>query len=123
LFSALAALAITLTIGVATDTQIAMRMIVTPVIAATLIAPPASYFALRLLSKLMAAEDRNVQLLQEIRKLSELLPICSHCREIRDEDGHWITLEKHLAQRAGTAFSHGVCPTCLEAHYPEYTRD
>lgn len=122
-FSALAALAITLTIGVATDTQVTIRMIVTPVIASLLIAPLASFFALRLLAKLMVAEDRNLRLLQEIKKLSELLPICCHCRQIRDEEGLWVSLEQHLAQRAGTAFSHGVCPACLDTHYPEYSGD
>jgi hypothetical protein len=52
--------------------------------------------------------------LLEIRQLKELLPICSYCKKIRDDEGHWQYLEGYISERVDTKFSHGVCPECLE---------
>jgi hypothetical protein len=46
-------------------------------------------------------------------------PICSHCKKIRDEEGHWQRLEAFLASKVGADFSHGICPECMARHYPE----
>ena len=55
-----------------------------------------------------------------VRQLSELLPICSHCRKIRDNEGNWHGLEEHIRDNTGVTLSHGVCPDCAEKHYPDY---
>ena len=49
-----------------------------------------------------------------IRGLEELLPICSHCKSIRDEAGDWQQLESYLHHRAGAQLTHGICPDCVE---------
>lgn len=57
---------------------------------------------------------------KEIRRLNEMLPICSFCKKIRDKDGTWHSLESYLNREADIDFSHGVCPECGIKHYPEY---
>jgi hypothetical protein len=56
--------------------------------------------------------------LAEVKRLQGLLPICMHCKKIRDEEGAWQPLEKYISTRTDARFSHGLCPTCLEQHYP-----
>jgi PAS domain S-box-containing protein len=51
----------------------------------------------------------------EIRILREILPICSYCRKIRDDE-HWVTVETYISQHTNSRFSHGVCPECMRAH-------
>jgi hypothetical protein len=67
----------------------------------------------QLRARLRVAE-RVLALQNEVRQLSGLLPICSYCRQIRDQSGAWQPLERYLAERTETTFSHGVCPVCLE---------
>lgn len=59
------------------------------------------------------------QALAEVRRLEGLLPICSHCKAIRGEDGRWEPLEAYLDRRSDVSFSHGICPRCERAHFPE----
>jgi len=56
----------------------------------------------------------------EIMQLRGILPICSHCKKIRDDKGYWNQLEKYIQERSGTQFSHGICPECAKKHYPDY---
>lgn len=55
----------------------------------------------------------------EIKRLRNLLPICSHCKKVRDDDGYWRDVEAYLLQHSDTVFSHGICPECLRKYYPE----
>lgn len=48
---------------------------------------------------------------------SRLLPICMHCKGIRNDDGDWEPLETYFSTRAAVLFSHGLCPTCEAQHY------
>jgi sigma-B regulation protein RsbU (phosphoserine phosphatase) len=52
--------------------------------------------------------------LSQIRQLSGLLPICSYCKKIRDDNGHWNQLEVYIRDHSETEFSHGICPECLK---------
>jgi alpha-galactosidase len=58
--------------------------------------------------------------LAQVRTLSGLLPICASCRMIRDGEGHWSSIETYIQERTATKFSHGICPQCMSALYPEY---
>lgn len=51
--------------------------------------------------------------LERVRVLEGLLPICSYCKQVRDESGEWHPVEHYIGSRAGVDFTHGVCPTCL----------
>jgi hypothetical protein len=57
--------------------------------------------------------------LSEVKELKGLLPICSSCKKIRDEQGEWHVLEGYIQRRTDATFSHGVCPECLQRLYPE----
>lgn len=51
--------------------------------------------------------------LAEVKTLQAILPICSYCKKIRDDDS-WQTVERYISQRTNTEFSHSICPTCFE---------
>lgn len=51
--------------------------------------------------------------LDEVRSLRAILPICSYCRKIRDDDNYWDTVESYVARHTATRFTHGVCPDCI----------
>ena len=46
--------------------------------------------------------------------LGELVPICTGCKAVLEEDGSWEPIEAYLAQRAPDKFTRSLCPTCLE---------
>lgn len=59
--------------------------------------------------------------LSRIKTLSGFLPICSYCKKIRDDRGYWQVLEEYIGKHSEAEFSHGLCPECLQTHYPEYS--
>jgi hypothetical protein len=59
------------------------------------------------------------QALAEVKKLSGLLPICASCKKIRDDRGYWQKVESYIADHTNAAFTHGLCPDCLEKLYPD----
>lgn len=59
--------------------------------------------------------------LGEVKTLSGLLPICSSCHKIRDDQGYWNILEKYICEHSGAEFTHGICPECIKKLYPEYS--
>ena len=66
----------------------------------------------------------NVKQLQKalanVKQLKRLLPICAHCKKIRDDAGYWQQVEIYFQEHSDVDFSHGICPECLKEHYPEY---
>jgi hypothetical protein len=65
------------------------------------------------------AERRLRQALSEVKTLRGLLPICSHCKRIRDDQGYWNSIEQYLQAHSEAQLSHGICPDCLKKLYPE----
>lgn len=63
--------------------------------------------------------DERDQARREVHTLSGLLPICSHCKKIRDDQGEWQVLEQYIAGHSEADFSHGLCPECVARYYPE----
>jgi hypothetical protein len=57
--------------------------------------------------------------LAEVKTLQGILPICSFCKKIRDDDGYWNQVEVYVKERSAANFSHGICPDCMQKHYPE----
>ncbi len=51
--------------------------------------------------------------------LKSLLPICMHCKRIRDDEGYWNDVASYFASHLDVEFSHGLCKECLEKFYPE----
>ena len=59
------------------------------------------------------------QALEKVKTLSGLIPICSHCKKIRDDSGYWQKVEEYLSQHSDVDLSHGICPECLQKYYPD----
>lgn len=55
----------------------------------------------------------------QVKKLSGLLPICSSCKKIRDDQGYWQQVEEYLGEHSDAEFTHGICPDCMKKLYPE----
>jgi PAS domain S-box-containing protein len=53
----------------------------------------------------------------ELHQLSGLLPICAHCKKIRDDQGYWNQIESYITNHSEAQFSHGMCPECGERLY------
>jgi hypothetical protein len=51
--------------------------------------------------------------LANVRTLTGLIPICSHCKRVRDDAGFWQQVEAYVHARSGAKFSHGICPACM----------
>jgi len=58
--------------------------------------------------------------LERVRTLSGLLPICSSCKRVRDDDGYWHQVEVYIRDRSEAEFSHGICPDCALKLYPDF---
>jgi hypothetical protein len=57
--------------------------------------------------------------LAEVNTLSGLLPICSHCKKIRDDKGYWNQIEAFIQDHSKAEFSHSICRECAKEHYPD----
>jgi PAS domain S-box-containing protein len=59
----------------------------------------------------------------QIKTLRGLLPICMHCKKIRDDRGQWSPVEVYVREHTDAEFTHGLCPSCLAANYPDVGKD
>jgi len=58
--------------------------------------------------------------LAQVKTLSGLLPICSGCKKIRDDQGYWNRIETFISEHSDAQFSHGICPECTKKYFPDY---
>lgn len=49
----------------------------------------------------------------------QVMPICSSCKKVRNENGRWLEIEAFLKQRFNIDFTHSICPTCVRRLYPD----
>jgi DNA-binding response OmpR family regulator len=57
--------------------------------------------------------ERILRYATQVQQLEELLPICSYCKKIRDDQNYWQQMEGYINERTGSEFSHSVCPDCM----------
>jgi hypothetical protein len=70
--------------------------------------------------KLLRHESGKLQkALNDTGTMRGIIPICSHCKQIRDHEGLWKKMEEDIHVHWDARFSHGICPTCLKEFYPE----
>jgi PAS domain S-box-containing protein len=73
-----------------------------------------------------AEEERNQlvidlqRALANVKQLTGLLPICSHCKKIRDDKGYWNQIESYIHEHSEAEFSHSICQECAKKHYPDF---
>ena len=68
-------------------------------------------------------EQKNKDLeaaLAEIKALRGLIPICSKCKKVRDDEGYWKQIEFYIQEHSEATFSHSLCPDCIKILYPEF---
>lgn len=58
--------------------------------------------------------------LEEVKVLSGMLPMCSNCKKIRNDEGYWDAVDTYITTHADVQISHSICPDCLRALYPEF---
>jgi phosphoserine phosphatase RsbU/P len=54
------------------------------------------------------------QALGQVTQLQRLLPICTYCKRVREDQDYWQEVEAYVGRHTGVQFSHGICPTCWE---------
>jgi PAS domain S-box-containing protein len=57
--------------------------------------------------------------LAEIKTLRGILPLCSFCKKIRDDEGYWEQVDIYINKNSEADISHGICPDCMKKHYPD----
>jgi len=73
-----------------------------------------------------AAEEREKLIkelqyaLDHVKTLRGLIPICAHCKKVRDDEGFWKQVEGYISAHSDAEFTHGVCPDCAEKYYGEF---
>ena len=60
--------------------------------------------------------------LEKIEIIEGLIPICSYCKGIRNDKGYWSTVEKFIERYSDVEFTHGVCDSCMQVHFPEVAK-
>ncbi|MFC1556222.1 two-component system response regulator [candidate division KSB1 bacterium] len=61
--------------------------------------------------------------LEDIKKLTGLMPICASCKNIRNDKGYWESVEHYITEHSEVRFTHSICPKCRKKLYPEYGSD
>jgi hypothetical protein len=64
-----------------------------------------------------AIQTRNLS--RQVSLLEGLLPICSYCKKIRDQNNRWQVMENYIMERSAATFTHGICPDCTREHFGE----
>lgn len=69
--------------------------------------------------ELKRSSDQLAAALQRIDVMERLIPICSYCKGIRNDQGFWQSVESFIKSHDNVEFSHGVCDACMAKHFPE----
>ena len=60
--------------------------------------------------------------LAQVKTLTGLLPVCSHCQKIRNDNGKWDDLELYIRNHSEADFTHGLCPVCAQKLNPDFLK-
>lgn len=76
------------------------------------------------------SEEERKQLIQElqtalaeVKTLRGIIPICTQCKKVRDDDGYWQRVEQYIQERSDVLFTHGICDECAKKVYPWFDDD
>lgn len=69
------------------------------------------------LERMLATKVQQLEAaLEDVKKLRGLLPICSYCNKIRNDEDYWEQVESYITRHANVEFSHSICPECYSKH-------
>ncbi|MBD1916223.1 MULTISPECIES: GAF domain-containing protein [Cyanophyceae] len=69
--------------------------------------------------ELRRVSSQLAEALEKMELMAGLVPICSYCKGIRNDQGYWSTVESFIQQYSDVGFTHGVCDHCMKRHFPE----
>ena len=89
-----------------------------------------THLTLHSLQKILEQKNEQLQTknneleaaLARVKLLSGMLPICANCKKIRDDEGYWQSVEVYIRDHSEVNFSHGICPDCMQALYPDLSQ-
>jgi phosphoserine phosphatase RsbU/P len=58
--------------------------------------------------------ERILNYATQVQQLESFIPICSYCKNVRDDKNYWNQIENYINARTGSSFSHGICPACYD---------
>ena len=80
--------------------------------------------SLRDVTERIEAEHEREKLIDQLREATDkiktlkgLLPICAHCKKIRNDNGYWQQVEVYVHEHSDAQFTHGICPDCIKKYY------
>ena len=79
--------------------------------------PPMAFELLQMLSRRVRASEKFI-----LQTLGKLLPICSNCQRIREDNCAWTSMEEYIREHSETEFSHSLCPECTKKLYPSFCK-
>lgn len=59
----------------------------------------------------------------EMKISRDFIPICSHCKMVRDKQGYWDQLDAYLETHTDILFTHSLCPGCATDLYGDRIRE
>lgn len=74
---------------------------------------------LNIIAERTTAEISRIRAEGEIKTLRGILPLCSHCKKIRDDKGHWQRVDVYIDKHSQADISHSICPECAKEHFPD----
>jgi hypothetical protein len=69
-------------------------------------------------AELRRANGQLQEALANVKTLKGLLPVCSWCHKVREDEGYWQEIETYVAAHSEATFTHGICPDCRQRHFP-----
>lgn len=68
--------------------------------------------------EIQEALQKKVQELEaalgQVKQLQGILPICSYCKQVRDDQNYWQQVEAYVSEHSEAKFSHSICPACYQ---------
>ena len=68
----------------------------------------------RVLEASLVKWGHDVIAVSQVKQLQGLLPICSYCKKIRDDQNYWQQVEDYVSEHSEVQFTHSICPKCYE---------
>jgi len=99
--------------------NITIILTIAGILLSVIIAFIATYLVLKAEKVVQDEKNKLQKALDDIKTLRGIIPICSYCKQIRDDQGSRKQLEEYIHAHSEAEFSHGLYPSCLKKHYPE----
>jgi CheY-like chemotaxis protein len=69
---------------------------------------------LSLNAELMERVTELTAAVERVKRLEGLLPICSYCKAVRNDQDYWERVDHYFTEHASVRFTQTTCPSCEE---------